>query len=408
MKTGSAENRTERKKTVRLTRTSRGTIAEMVRAHRLAKRMPALSYMEMILTGNCNLRCAYCWEKGKKPVDMPEETALAAVDLLLKTSQGAKTVTVLFFGGEPLLRFDLIREVWAYATKRASRLNKKISWSMTTNGTLLDEETAKWCASHKVKFLLSMDGGREDHNRYRRFPDGSGSFDVIVQKLPTMKRYQPWMGVRMSVTPESSATLAKNMRELHGLGINQFLLGYAHGIPWSLASLVAYEKALREACELYLEMRYYRKPFRMTMFEIGDVGKMKAGRAFGCGAGRGRFSVDPYGDIHGCSKLATIMGLGRGVLTLGNVFQGLTGVENRIQLLDSSANRRRRCQKCQGPSSCAGGCPAVNYSHTGNIFDPDELSCRTFLISARIDEYMKNRYREVFAREIDEGERNGR
>lgn len=379
-----------------------GTVPEMVRGYQLARRMPFFSYMELILTGNCNLRCSYCWEKGGKPVDMSEETAFAAIDFFMETSRNLRELTVLFFGGEPLLRFDLMQRVWDYGTECAKALGKRISWNMTTNGTLLNEEIMRWLAKHKVKYLLSVDGGREDHDRFRRFADGRGSFDVIAGKIALMKRYQPWMGARMSVMPESCATLRKSIEELHSLGINQFILGYAHGIRWTTENLIAYESAMRDVCELYLEMKFNQRHFRMTIFEAGDIGKLPERDKFGCGAGRARFSVDPYGAIYGCSKMANITGLGNGVLPLGNVFQGFTRIQNRKPLLNASIVPREKCRKCEFKDRCSGGCPALSYSCTGSIYLPGEIGCKIWFISDRIDEYMKRRYKEVFGREIDE------
>jgi len=108
--------------------------------------MPPLSYMELILTSNCNLRCSYCFEKDKQPLDMPDEVAFRAVDFLLDASGGAKEVAILLFGGEPMLRMDLIEKVHRYGTEKAKAADKRLSWSMTTNGTLIEAEKAEWLA----------------------------------------------------------------------------------------------------------------------------------------------------------------------------------------------------------------------------------------------------------------------
>ena len=218
-----------------------GSIADAVRGSLLARRMPPMSYMELILSSDCNLRCAYCFEKDKQPLDMPDEVALCAVDFLIEVSGNLKGVGILLFGGEPMLRFDLIQKVHAYATEKAKAAGKSIDWSMTTNGTLVDAECAEWLARRGVRYLLSMDGGRQDHDRYRHFPDGRGTFDLLINRLPMMKRFQAWMGVKMSVVPQSLATLRDGIEELHRAGINQFLVGYAHGVPWSDDDVRRYE-----------------------------------------------------------------------------------------------------------------------------------------------------------------------
>ena len=375
---------------------------EAIRGNRLARRMPRMSYMELILTDQCNLRCSYCFEKDKNPHNMSDETAMASVDFLMEESGPTKNLTMLFFGGEPLLRFDLMQKVWEYATKRADALGKKINWDMTTNGTLVTEEKARWLRDHGVKYLLSMDGGKEDHDRYRKYANGRGSFDVIAKRLRIMKRFQPWMGAKISVTPESARNLRKSMEELYGLGINQFILGYAHGLPWTLEDLHGYERAMYEVCELYLEKKFNEEYFRLTLFEEGEPGEDTSQCSFGCGAGRGRFCVDSYGDIYGCSKLATITGMRNGVLPYGNVFQGFTRIQNRAQFLISEVGPRDKCAQCEFKDECGGGCPAVNYKATGSIYDPDDLGCRIVFINQRVHEYMRQRTKEVFGSNDDD------
>ena len=373
-----------------------GTIAEAVHGNQVARRMPRMSYMELILTDQCNLRCSYCFEKDKNPHNMTDETAMASVDFLMKESGPAEHLTILFFGGEPLLRFDLMQKIHSYATKQASRLGKSICWDMTTNGTLITEDKARWLAEGKVKYLLSLDGGQEDHDRYRKFANGNGSFELIARRLPIMKRFQPWMGAKLSVTPESAPNLRNSMQSLHKLGINQFILGYAHGLPWTSVDLAKYEEAMYDVCELYLEMKYNKEYFRLTLFEEGEVGEEVSHCSFGCGAGRGRFCVDSYGDMYGCSKLATITGMHNGVLPFGNVFQGYTRIQNRAQFLISEAGPREKCAQCEFNEVCGGGCPAVNHKATGSIYDPDDLGCRIVFINQRVHEYMRQRTREVF------------
>jgi uncharacterized protein len=358
--------------------------------------MMPLSYMELILTSNCNLRCSYCFEKNKQPEDMSDEVAFRAVDFLLAVSGAVTDVGILLFGGEPMLRMDLIEKVHRYGTEKAKAAGKKLSWSMTTNGTLIDRDQADWLARHQVKYLLSMDGGRKDHDRYRRFSDGRGTFDLLMDRLPMMKRYQAWMGVKMSVTPESLATLCEGIRELYDSGINQFLVGYAHGMPWTDDKLIEYELTMKELCELYLEMKHQKKHFRVATYEEDSLKKRLDEQLFGCGAGRGRFCVDPLGDVYGCSKLATILGPRRGVLPMGNVFQGFTTIENRKQLLITEVGPRLKCVGCELKRECSGGCPAVNYYYANDVFECDDLSCKLTLIGLRVDDYMRLRHDEVF------------
>lgn len=373
-----------------------GTVQDVVRGRLLAKKMPPMSYMELILTDQCNMRCSYCFEADKNPHIMSEELALQSVDFLMETSRDIKDLTVLFFGGEPLLRFEMIKKVVEYTNARAAELGKRVHYDMTTNGTLVEEEHLEFFRDNGVKFLLSMDGGREDHNAHRRFAGGQGSYDTIRKKIQMFKRYQPWLGAKMTIMPDRGLNLRKNIEELWEAGVNQFIIGYGHGVPWTVQDLLNYEQGLMESCELYLEMKYNRRPFRMSLFEEGEPGEAGEKHSFGCGAGRGRFCVDSYGDIYGCSKLATITGMHNGVLPFGNVQQGFTRIENRMQFLVSEVGPREKCSACEFREVCGGGCPAVNYARTQSIYDPDDLSCRIVFVTQRVHAYMQRRHREVF------------
>lgn len=370
-------------------------LEDAIRGNVMSRRATPFGYMELILTSDCNLHCPYCFEKDKVPLHMPEETALAAVDFLFDACRATKDVSVLFFGGEPMLRFDQMKVVYDYAARRAEAGGKRVAWSMTTNGTLIDEERAIWLADHGVKYLLSIDGGRDDHDQYRHFPDGSGTYDLLMERLPMLKRYQPWVGAKMSVTPDAAPRLAMNMRELHARGINQFIYGYAHGLNWTDDALLRYEAALYEVVELYLEMKYKRQFFRITSFEEDSLCGVKPS-PFGCGAGRGRFCVDPFGDIYGCSKLCTILGPGKGVLPLGNVFQGVNNAPNRLRCFDETDIHRHSCRCCEYRADCCGGCPALNYASTGSVFLPDKVSCKMTVVGRRVDDYARKRHDEVF------------
>lgn len=305
-------------------------------------------------------------------------------------------MTVLLFGGEPMLRFEQIEKLWEYGSQRAAEQSKTIQWTMTTNGTLISEQRARWLAAHKVNYLLSIDGVQEDHDRHRKFPDGSGTFQPLVAKLRYLKRYQPWQGAKMSLTPQNVKNLRASTELLYGLGINQFILGHAHGIPWSDEDLDAYERSLIEVCELYLEKRRRKEPFRITLFEEGEPGKAKPHDQWGCGAGRSRFCADSYGDLYGCSKLASINGARAGVLSLGNVFQGITEHDNRRKLTEPTIRPRSRCAACDLQNDCSGGCPAINFVETGDIYRSGDTECRFVAINRRIHEYVGRRFPDIF------------
>jgi uncharacterized protein len=216
-----------------------------------------------------------------------------------------------------------------------------------------------------------------------------------MERLPMMKSYQPWMGTKMSVTPESTLRLRDNLYELWKNGINQFIIGYAHGLDWSDENLLKYEQGMLDVCELYLEMKYNKQYFRITTFEEETICGIKE-VSFGCGAGRGRFCVDPWGDLYGCSKMCTIMGTGKGILPFGNVFQGFSMIYNRYHCLNDSIKPRQKCHMCYCSKICAGGCPAINVVETGSLYQASDSSCKLGLILRYIENYFRQRNDEIF------------
>lgn len=343
--------------------------------------MPPAIMIELFLTEDCTLRCDYCFVRGKNPRSMELSTLYAAIDYLFLYSHERENLEILFFGGEPFLRFDMIQEVVSYVERKnaGSKKPKKISFSTTTNGTLLTEPVLKYCYEKNVKFLLSIDGLKEDHDQHRRTPDGNGSFDLIAPRIPLMKRYQPWLGTRITYTPATVCRLTHNIRSLHSMGINQFLLGHATHEKWDQKSLDTLVEQLGELRELYIEMKKKKSYFRMTIYEKGNVNELSEFKnIWGCGAGRSRFCIGVDGTIFGCSKFRCAnddLTQNKGIYPLGDVWKGLSEIETRLLFLKPHEEKRVICMKCDLRDYCSGGCPAFNAYITGDPFLPAEQEC---------------------------------
>lgn len=358
-------------------------------ARRIANRFlerrdfPAFGLLELFLTNDCNMRCDYCFVGTKSPEYMTEATALAAFEYMLKRSGRHEVLNVLLFGGEPMLCFDLIRAIVPRFKQLAERESKAVSWSMTTNGTLFDRDRLRYCRDNGIKFLLSVDGVGEHHDHYRHYADGRGSFEDIMSALPLMRQYQPWIGTRYTVAPDTVPYLAEDARCLNSLGINQFLIGPAYGLHWT-------EPDLREFYNQMLVLRDYRIQrnaqggyFRMTLFEGPDVGdpdqELTRGRytgVWGCGAGRGRLCCGVNGDLYGCSKLMTVHGAkSEGIGRFGNAHEDITDLAVRAEFCDYNEQLRTRCHQCGYRDECSGCCPATNYQGTGSMYVPTPLDC---------------------------------
>jgi uncharacterized protein len=366
-------------------------------------RAPRIVAMELILTEACNLKCSYCFEyDADRRQTMSLSTALAAVDFLIEASRNSEWIRITLMGGEPMIRFDIIPAIVRYAQEKASIVNKRVLFDMTTNGILLKEEHLRFFKEKGIRYCLSLDGKQQDNDLHRIMPNGKGVFDTIACKMPLLKRYQHWQGARMTIMPDTASRLCENIRVLHeDLRINQFVIGFSTGVVWSDQQIADYNRGLKESFEYYFEQRITKQSRRLKigLLEVGELNeayRAEKRRTWGCGAGSGRIAVAPEGTFHGCSKLAWAPGGSDvAVLPFGSVKTGLDRWNNRIELLDHSLDKRLKCQACKLTSSCSGGCYAANYAETGNIYLPSDTYCKLIYAQKDACDYGRKRLKEL-------------
>lgn len=348
-------------------------------------------FLDVFLTNDCNCRCDYCFvgSPGRR-MRLSYPAAKRTIDFLLNSWEGPEEPGILFFGGEPLLEVDLIRYMVDYAERREASGAAKIGWSMTTNGTLMTEETMAYLADHKVRYLLSIDGGRDTHDLHRKLESGKGSFDRLAAQLPLMKRYQPWLGARVTPTPETVPHLCRGIAELCDLGINQFIIGMASGLSWTEEDATVFIDQMMNVHDLYLKRIAAGQSMRFALFEKDNLEEASQDltKMWGCGAGRRRLCVNARGELYGCARFAAIHN-GTGVLKLGDVWRGPYNTTTRRELCQNTAWSRPLCADCPYQGQCIGGCPAVNYEDTGSIFDPSPYECLSTKVYAELKERLK-------------------
>lgn len=334
----------------------------------LAEAKIGLAAIELNLTFNCNLTCAYCFVHDKNPREkMNFSTAKKAIDLLVERA-AFPVVNITLIGGEPLLEFDLIKRIIPYALETAKKRNLLVTWSVTTNGTLINEKILKFFARHKITMLLSIDGGPESHDRYRRTKSGEGTWHKIAGLIPLIKTYQPWLGARMTVGTGAISNMREDFRQLLGLGINQFIIAPAQGARcWGKEQIEQYGLNLVKILQYYHDLKRRGFPIFIEEFEKDENDY----RGWGCRAGSTSLAVSPGGEVSPCSKL---LGLAEedGKYIVGNVNSSID-----FSLLGPFQNPISRqpgyCKVCS--RKCTGGCYAVNFEQTGNHFIATEENC---------------------------------
>ncbi len=335
---------------------------------------PPITAMELMVTENCNLHCTYCFEKGlAKRKNMPIKVAQAAIDLLFDYSQEEKELCITYFGGEPFLNFALIKSVTEYVENKEKSSNKKVKFNITSNGVLLNEPMAEYLAKHAIKVLLSIDGSQMSHNLCRRDRKGCGTYERAIKGLEILKKFQPWIGVRMTVVPDNVQRLFDDVIELRKLGINQFIISHVTGIKWSKEDIESFGLQMKKIKEWYKENT--AKDLRISEFEEDNEPN-----SFGCHAGRTSISVSTKGEISPCSKLLTLNNE-QVLYKLGDVEYGLTNVPNRAELI-SCSKLRSACNKLHIAENYKAGCFADNYEENGDIFQPS-IQNYTFALQNR-------------------------
>jgi uncharacterized protein len=291
---------------------------------------------------------------------MSLRVARAAVDLLLEYSRDESCLELTHFGGEPLLNFPVLAGATEHAEAKAA--GKAIAFNITTNGTLLTPRIADYFVRHKIHVLLSLDGLAPSHDRYRRDPGGQGTFHRALGALRLLKERGQWIGVKMTVMPANLPRLVEDVRGLHALGANQFIIGHASGVPWAPDDIERYGQVMSRLFGWYRQ--YPHSDLRISEFD--DEAAAEA--HFGCQAGRDSISISPLGEISSCSKVLALDS--RHLLAkLGDVRYGVTHLANRAELLDSSP-LRTACDALGIARDFRGGCLATNYEDTGSLFRP--------------------------------------
>ena len=348
--------------------------------------------LELMITERCNFACDYCFlgNHGKQR-DMPVEIAEKAIDFLFEHAPAPTPekeqvdVTIVLFGGEPLLNLELVKHVVEYAQAKR-KPGQILHFDCTTNGTQITDEIAEFCGKAPIPLLISLDGYQISHDRHRKFRDGRPTFDLIMSNLQILRKYQGWIGARVTYTPETVTTLADGIIWLNQHGIAQFVIGAAMtGEAWSPTALAEIDTQYYKLADYYRKTRFEGWiPLRIVQFETSnEETEKKLKHVWGCSAGRTSMSVSADGAIYGCSRFATLNNC-EGAYLLGNVTEGILRYDYLRDLQENRSITRNKCHGCELAQQCAGTCPAVSLEASDNIYATDELSCYLHKLATRM------------------------
>lgn len=337
---------------------------------------------------DCNLRCRYCFaDEGAYHAQrefMSEETAKKAIDFLLANSGNRKVLEADFFGGEPLMCLQTIKNVVKYAREQGDKVGKKFLFTTTTNALLLNDEAIEFFNAEMENVVLSLDGRKEVHDAIRKTVNGKGSFDLVINNI---KKFVQSRGDK-SYYVRGTFT-AKNLdfsNDVIFMAENGFDSISMEPVVTDIPDLAITEEHIETVkeeyenlCEKYLEKYKQGEGFNFFHFNIDlEGGPCLSKRVSACGAGNEYFSVAPNGDLYPCHQF-----VGDANFKMGNVFDGTINADIRSKFASSCLFTRKKCESCFAKFICSGGCNANNYHFMGDIETPYPITCE--LMKKRVE-----------------------
>ncbi len=330
---------------------------------------------------DCNLACRYCFaEEGEyhgRRALMSFEVGKKALDFLVANSGNRKNLEVDFFGGEPTMNWEVVKEIVEYGRSLEEPYNKRFRFTLTTNGVLLNDEIMDFCNREMSNVVLSLDGRKEVNDRMRPFRNGRGSYDLIVPKFLKFaeSRGDKDYYVRGTFT-RYNLDFSKDVLHFADLGFRNLSIEPVVADPDEPYAIR--EEDLPQIMEEYdkLAVEYIKRQkegrgFRFFHFMIDlDQGPCVAKRLSGCGSGTEYLAVTPWGDLYPCHQF-----VGEEDFLLGNVDDGIVNTELRDEFKFCNVYAKDKCKDCFARYYCSGGCAANAYHSHGSITDAYDIGC---------------------------------
>lgn len=346
-----------------------------------AKRPTVVKALCLHIAHDCNLACQYCFAEegeyhGKREL-MSYEVGRKALDFLVANSGNRRNLEVDFFGGEPLMNFQVVKDLVAYGRSLEETHDKKFRFTLTTNGVLLNDDIMEFANKEMGNVVLSIDGRKEVHDRMRPFRKGAGSYDLIVPKFQKFadSRHQEKYYVRGTFT-HNNLDFSKDVLHLADLGFKQ--ISVEPVVAQETDSYAIREEDLPQLMEEYenlaLEMvkRHEKEnDFNFFHFMIDlEGGPCVAKRLSGCGSGTEYLAVTPTGDLYPCHQF-----VGNTDFLMGNVDDGVVNTDLRDEFKSCNVYAKDKCRECFARFYCSGGCAANSYNFHGDIHNAYDIGC---------------------------------
>lgn len=348
---------------------------------KVENRNPVVKALCLHIAHDCNLKCKYCFAEegeyhGKREL-MSLEVGKKAIDFLIKSSGNRKNLEVDFFGGEPLMNFDVVKGIVEYARSVEKEAGKNFRFTITTNGILLNDDIMNYINENMHNVVLSIDGRKEVNDRMRPRAGGQGTYDTIVPKFQKLadSRNQTDYYVRGTFT-RYNLDFSKDVLHLADLGFKQISVEPVvtdEKEPYSIREedLPAIFDEYENLAMQILERRKNGQWFNFFHFMIDLTGgPCVVKRMVGCGSGTEYLAVTPTGDLYPCHQF-----VGMEQFKMGTVDTGVVKPEIRKSFEGCNVYTKPKCRECWARFYCSGGCVANSYNTHGDLITPYEIGC---------------------------------
>ena len=347
------------------------------------KRQTVVKAMCLHIAHDCNLACKYCFaEEGEyhgRRALMSYEVGKKALDFLIENSGKRVNLEVDFFGGEPLMNWDVVKRLVEYGRSREEECNKKFRFTLTTNGVLLNDEIMEFANKEMANVVLSLDGRKDVNDEMRPFRNGKGSYDLIVPKFQKFAKQREELGLSYYIRgtfTRDNLDFSEDIKHFADLGFHQMSIEPVVGQPEDPYAIREEDlpKIMEEYDKLAVELLKRKKEGRGVnffhfMIDL-EQGPCVAKRLSGCGSGTEYLAVTPWGDFYPCHQF-----VGNEDFLMGNVDDGIVRTDIRDEFKLCNVYAKPKCSECFARYYCSGGCAANAFQFHGKITDAYDIGC---------------------------------